>query len=125
MWPRYHSNHYDGHYGPEARTYLRPGRPTRLAIGGEAIFAPLFLSVLLPDFSYIICKAAWQCLMPPGPAADRVLEFGRPVLLAGAAGVLVWVAQGGTVILHCHWLSSFRDLCSNLAIFASIFCHND
>ena len=37
-----------------------------------------------------------------------------------------FVAQGGTVILHCHWLSFLEDvLHTNLAAIAVIFSQND
>ena len=34
------------------------------------------------------------------------------------------IAQGDTVILHCHWLSFLRDVHSYLAVIAVIFCQN-
>ena len=64
VWPRYHSNHFDGHYAPDARTYLR--------------------------------------------GADMVAEFGRPALLHGAAGVLIWGMKDDVINdTQCNGPSSF------------------
>ena len=64
VWPRYHSNHFDGHYAPDARTYLR--------------------------------------------GADMAAEFGRPALLHGAAGVLIWGMKDDVINdTQCNGPSSF------------------
>jgi hypothetical protein len=40
--------------------------------------------------------------------------------------MIVAFVEGETVILHCHhWLPLIRDLHTNLAVVAVIFCQND
>jgi hypothetical protein len=56
---------------------------------------------------------------PTAVEADRAtldVELPQPLL-----------AQADTVILHCHWLSFFRDSCSNLRLPPSLLfpAHNN
>jgi hypothetical protein len=57
--------------------------------------------------------------LPAGSKGDTSCREGCLFNLA------VGIGQGDTVILYHHWLPSLRDLHSDLAVIAVIFCRND